>query len=737
MASRDQLVSPNYITTGKKDDLSALRTFGCRVWGRPPGRRSAKLIPNSHKGIFLGFIPNADKNVIWYDTETHVVKIAKHVRFDEEMNDLPPDLVPPNVVHLQRTQNGEPLPAETEETSVDQFTFHLNPFSCTVVKGVQVTDDDPSHGLTLASDELNHRAYVTDVKENSTVDKMHATHKSTLKNVKGAYLVGINGKRVFGKDDAISMLRQLCDERAENLQLKLAIKRKLSSAETWRAVAEHNIMEPSAIPDADHQHQLSLTDVRCISAVRYPHLDSPSPHSPPMKEMEMVMQAIQSQAITPAEQAVGRFTRRKLRSLSTWEQWRAGEHKQLDHFHDLKMCGEPVRRPPNAIVLRPHWQCSIKRDGTRRSQNCCDGSPRFAPPLHGIASTCSSCVEQPVQRLFFALAARENYRVYGGDAQDAHAHSPPPETPTFVSIDDAYADWCEHRFKKKLDCSLVLPVLHALQGHPESGKLWEKHITAILRSPKFGFKGTTHDKSICSATFEGTKILLLRQVDNFAVACPNEDIAKPPHAQIGKALQLPSEDAPPFKYLSLIKDFNGLDVAQHSDAIKLSCEKCIDHVLTTHGWSKPSPPVPSKPSAPLPVDAVTSIYAHLGPPENTAKHAALVAKCGFAYRTRLGELLHAYVTCRPDIGYAMIALSKFSTHPHDHHFVMLKKVAKCLQATKDWGIIYRRSQLDTFLPPSNFIRSAMDPQLPEFPAVDTQEPVAFLDAVHANDLCNR
>jgi len=190
------------------------------------------LIPNSRKGIFLGFIPNTNKNIIWYDTETHVVKITKHVRFDEGMNDLPPNLVRPNVVHLQRVQNGEPLPAETEETSVDQFTFHLNPFSYAMVKGVQVTDDDPSYALTLASDELNHRAYVTDVKENSTADKMYATHKSTLKNVKGAYLVGINGKRVFGKDDAISMLRQLYDKRAENLQLELAIEHKLSSAET-------------------------------------------------------------------------------------------------------------------------------------------------------------------------------------------------------------------------------------------------------------------------------------------------------------------------------------------------------------------------------------------------------------------------------------------------------------------------------------------------------------------------
>jgi len=67
---------------------------------------------------------------------------------------------------------------------------------------------------------------------------------------------------------------------------------------------------------------------------------------------------------------------------------------------------------------------------------------------------------------------------------------------------------------------------------------------------------------------------------------------------------------------------------------------------------------------------------------------------------------------------------------------MLKKVAKSLRATKDWGIIYRRSQPDASLPPSNFLRSTMDADLPVFPTVDAQEPVAFLDAAHANDLRN-
>ena len=151
--------------------------------------------------------------------------------------------------------------------------------------------------------------------------------------------------------------------------------------------------------------------------------------------------------------------------------------------------------------MRPHWQYHIKRDGTRRSRNCCDGSPRSAPQLHGVTSTYSLCVEQPIQRLFFALMSTlKGYKIYGGDAKDAFAHSPPPTIPTFVSIDDAYAEWYKWKYNVDLDRSKVLPVLHALQGHPESGKLWEKYINSFLTSDELGFKPTTHDRTIYSAT---------------------------------------------------------------------------------------------------------------------------------------------------------------------------------------------------------------------------------------------
>ena len=76
------------------------------------------------------------------------------------------------------------------------------------------------------------------------------------------------------------------------------------------------------------------------------------------------------------------------------------------------------------------------------------------------------------------------------------------------------------------------------------------------------------------------------------------------------------------------------------------------------------------------------IYHSVDPAENTPEHAKLAAEQGFSYRTLLGELLYAYITAHPDIGYAVAILSKFSTAPSVVHYQRLKHVAFYLRATK-------------------------------------------------------
>ena len=102
LPSRDQDKSPTEIALGRKDNFKGWRTIGTRVWVRPPGRRSAKLLSNSREGIFLGFVENPSKNIYWYDVSSNKVKIASRFGFDDGMNDLPTAEIPPNVAHLQR-----------------------------------------------------------------------------------------------------------------------------------------------------------------------------------------------------------------------------------------------------------------------------------------------------------------------------------------------------------------------------------------------------------------------------------------------------------------------------------------------------------------------------------------------------------------------------------------------------------------------------------------------------------
>ncbi len=96
-------------------------------------------------------------------------------------------------------------------------------------------------------------------------------------------------------------------------------------------------------------------------------------------------------------------------------------------------------------------------------------------------------------------------------------------------------------------------------------------------------------------------------------------------------------------------------------------------------------------------------------------------------------MMYAHITCRPDIGFAITTLSKFSSCPSEIHYAKLKGVAKYLRSTIDWGIRFKRPKSLTTL------RDGTPYVIPEdsettFP-VDIAEPrlKCFVDASHATD----
>ena len=173
---------------------------------------------------------------------------------------------------------------------------------------------------------------------------------------------------------------------------------------------------------------------------------------------------------------------------------------------------------------------------------------------------------------------------------------------------------------------------------------------------------------------------LLRQVDNFALACTKEAPADETCDITGKKLQLLKEDKAPFLKMGLTSDFNGMDVSQTDACIKLLCAACIDRPVTSHSWKEDKQIKDvSKTIAPPNTKAVKQVCKQKGPLKGTAEHKDLEAKSGFGpCQTFLGDMMCAHVTCRPNVGCAITPLSKFSSSPSAHHHACPKNAAQCL-----------------------------------------------------------
>ena len=146
----------------------------------------------------------------------------------------------------------------------------------------------------------------------------------------------------------------------------------------------------------------------------------------------------------------------------------------------------------------------------------------------------------------------ENLLIFGADVTNAFGEASPPKQGFFIRPDSAFRAWWKARHKTELRRGQVIPILAAMQGHPEAPRLWEKHADSILR--KCGLVPTTHEPCLYSGLIDGERVLFMRQVDDFAVAAPSERIANILFDMIDEEITFP------VKRMGLAKLFNWMDV---------------------------------------------------------------------------------------------------------------------------------------------------------------------------------
>jgi len=194
------------------------------------------------------------------------------------------------------------------------------------------------------------------------------------------------------------------------------------------------------------------------------------------------------------------------------------------------------------------------------------------------------------------VAAAENLHVFGSDMCNAFAKAPSPKQGFYICPDRAFNEWWENYKGNPPIPPGVIPVLLTMQGHVESPRLWEKHTDAILRDIRL--IPTVHKLCLYSSMINGKCTVFMRQVDDFAIAAPDQHTVDILMDLLDDQLSMP------IKCQGLIDMFNGVDVVQTKYYIKIDCHTYIDKFCAKYlaTWMHKVPLSENCPT-PLPSDA--------------------------------------------------------------------------------------------------------------------------------------
>ena len=554
----------------------------------------------------------------------------------------------------------------------ENITMSSNPFEDVLTIECRIKGNDSLLGLDLDDRSHADRLILIQCKK-GTASARIPRWRSQLR---GAVLTKIEGLRVKTKVDAIKVIEESKKQSKKLIQL------------TFATVAKVHIHPQKGIPQLFHDqlnilstHQQELRRKENVIA-KHCHLD----------EWDAIVRKLNNENYSEhkVEDKIvpNKLTRKWLTQQSDWKDWQKSEYKQLDQYELQNMFGQPEPRPTKANILTLLWTYLIKATGVKKARCCCNGNPGRQGSIT-LAHTYAACVEQPAQRVYWGIVAIEGLIAVGADASNAFAEAPPPKAPLYVLIDKPYRDWYRSKGRGEIPKGYVLRVKHAIQGHPEAPRLWSMFIDDIIRN-KIGLTATTHEQCLYHGTFNGEKIYFLRQVDDFSVASVSKTTCDKLIEEISKHLTAP------LKNLGVVDRFNGVQIEQTNQFVKIHNKEYVEKILGKHGWLNDQYKTKNRP---IPMRSESAYLREMevskGPVEEKEKKK-LETKMKFNFRQALGEVLYAMVTCRPDISMAVTKLSQYANNPSEIHYNALKNIFRYLRMTKDDGLYFWRTKRTNF-----------------------------------------
>jgi hypothetical protein len=261
--------------------------------------------------------------------------------------------------------------------------------------------------------------------------------------------------------------------------------------------------------------------------------------------------------------------------------------------------------------------------------------------------------------LLISLAARYNWRIDHLDVVTAFLNPDLDDDTLFMELPEGWPE-------DGLEEVTVVRLRKALYGLKQAPHLWYRHINAFLLS--LGFVQSEADPNLYIRN--NGKMLLLLYVDDMLLAYA------PSAAKEAEEIKMALAATYKITNLGTARQFLGIEIHYENDGISLGQRVFIDTVLkrfhmeAAHG-------------AATPLD--DKVKLDLAEEEEDGEVDPKL------YQAIVGSLMYLALATRPDISFAVAALSRYNSRPFARHLTAAQRVLPYLKVTKDYRLRYNSS----------------------------------------------
>jgi transposase InsO family protein len=629
-------ITPRETTTGEKPWIAGLRPFGCPSYVHVPKEQRKKLDSKTRKCVLLGYESGSKAYRLWDPSKRRIIK-ARDVVFDER--GLPSDAV----------------------VRVDSSDFHW-PGDAPNVTPSMTSEDGSAPEQSAPAEPVgagdNHEG------EDEDLDDIPVAVPS---RDNPPDVVPPGGQRAPRRRRTEAELLGPVQDLGQRTRQPRNLDTRSAIPLTARAQRNEHDAPPAQAPPAPfHPAEPGAQDAEDDADADEPvaHMAVPAELDARLEDRIASELAFALAAGTSSGEIEGDpRTLREAEQSAKWPSWETGIDKEHNSLVLMGTFGETVDHlPPGrfAIDSKLVFRTKLLADGSVDKEKVRLVAKGFSQrPGQDFDETFAPVVKFTSLRVLCCLAVRHCLFFDLLDVETAYLHGRLEEE-LYIRLPKGFGP----------DGGKVKRLLRSIYGLKQAGRVWNELLCSELE--KLGYRRLESDYGIYIFHGEGdTFCIIATYVDDMPHLGNDLSLMRDHQDRLNRVFKL--------KRLEL-SQLLGMAITYDRDAqtLVLSQRRYIREMATRYGLSDAKP-------APTPLSSSVRLTKEDCPTTEDER----LAMNGLPYASLLGSLMFAMLATRPDIAYAVGALSKFSSNPGLVHWRELKRVLRYLLGTIDTALVFR------------------------------------------------